>query len=248
MGKEEDLDTKTQLQALYQVQQLDSALAALQKQYGAMDQGRAEKAALDAAKAANQEADARVHASSATQTDTELELKAIEAKTAEYETKLYGGTIHVPKELQAIQDEVEMLKRQRIRLDEKILTTMDELEANRKLKAETQARMTEANRAYKLKAAAAKLEAATLVDQARTLTAQRAEAVKTVPPSLLKKYDVLRNVKNGLAIVMLEDGNACGGCKMGLASALVVRIQDGLSMEVCDNCGRLICPPEGKKA
>src|SRR5690242_10769945 len=128
---------KEQLLSLYELQKLDSALAALQKQYSALDPGRTEQSEATAAQAAHQEADAALHATSAALHDAELEQKSVEAKTAEFEKKLYGGSIRVPKELQAMQEEIEMLKKQRGRLDEKILTLMDDLEIQRTREAET---------------------------------------------------------------------------------------------------------------
>ncbi|HZP82374.1 MAG TPA: C4-type zinc ribbon domain-containing protein, partial [Chthonomonadaceae bacterium] len=234
------MDVQTQLLTLYHLQQLDSALMALKKQYNALDPGRAEQRAADAAIKAHQEAEAALHATSAALHDSELEQKSVEAKTADFEKKLYSGTIHVPKELQAMQEEIEMLKRQRGRLDEKILALMDELEAQRAREAETRQARAAAEEALKTKQAAYKQAANTLVAQARELQAQRAEAVKPIPPALLKRYDSLRASKAGVAVAPLEDGNACGGCKLGLPSSLVERVQEGRSLEVCDNCGRIL--------
>ncbi|HZO88403.1 MAG TPA: C4-type zinc ribbon domain-containing protein [Chthonomonadaceae bacterium] len=237
------MDTKAQLQALYRLQQLDSALAALQRQYNALDQGRAEKAALEAAQAAHKEADTTLHATSTALRDSELEEQTVETKAAAMEKKLYGGTVRAPKELQSLQEEIEMLKRQRGRLDEKILTLMDEVEAQRAREAETKQALAAAEAAFQAKRAAYKRDAEALVAQARIVAAQRAEAAKAVPPALLKRYESLRASKGGLAIAALEDENACGGCKMGLPSSQVKRIHEGNTIEVCENCGRLLCIP-----
>jgi predicted nucleic acid-binding Zn-ribbon protein len=231
---------KAQLLQLYELQQLDSALAALQKQYNALDSGRAEQAAAQTAQAAHKEAEDTLNATSAALHDTELEQKGVEAKTAEFEKKLYGGSVRVPKELQAMQEEVEMLKRQRGRLDEHILTLMDALESQRQREAETRQALTSAQETLKTKQAAYKRAADQLVAQARALTAQRTEAAKTIPPALLKRYYSLRASKGGLAVAAIEDANACGGCRLGLPSSLVEKAHQGDSIEVCDNCGRIL--------
>jgi predicted nucleic acid-binding Zn-ribbon protein len=231
---------KEQLVALYTLQQLDSALDVLKKQYAALDTGLAEKAAHEQARAAHKEAETALHTASGALRDVELEQKAVETKRAEYETKLYSGTIHVPKELQAMQDEVEMLGRQRGRLDEKILVLMDELEVARTREAETKRTLKGATAALKAIQSAAKQAAETMVAQARTLSAQRNEAAKAITPALMKRYDSLRAAKGGLAIVRIEDGNACGGCKMGLSSTSVKLVHEGNSIEICDNCRRML--------
>lgn len=232
---------KEKLADLYALQQLDSALDALKRQYAALDPGRAEEAAYQAAKTAHDEAEAKLHATSGSLQDAELEQKTVESKRAEYEKKLYGGTVRVPKELQAMQEEIDMLGRQRSRLDEKILALMDELETDRTREAQTRQTLTTTQAALREKHAAYKQNAETMAAQARLLSAQRKEAAQKVAPDLSKRYEMLRAAKGGLAIVPLVEGNACGGCKMGLPSSLVKRVRDGETIEVCDNCGRLLC-------
>ena len=68
-----------------------------------------------------------------------------------------------------------------------------------------------------------------------------------MPDNLIKRYESLRLSKAGVAIVALQDGNACGGCKMALPSSLVTRIHAGTGMEICQNCGRLLYDLEAKE-
>ncbi|HZT41328.1 MAG TPA: C4-type zinc ribbon domain-containing protein [Chthonomonadaceae bacterium] len=237
---------KEKLAALYALQQLDSALDALKKQYAALDPGRAEEAAYRAAKAAHDEADANLHTTTTALRDAELEQKAVEAKRTEYETKLYSGSVRVPKELQAMQEEVEMLGRQRGKLDEKILTLMDDLEGVRAREAEARQRLTETETALRAKRATYKQEAERMQAQARELAAQRKQAAAAVAPDLIRRYESLRAMKGGVAIAPLEDNNACGGCKMGLPSQLVHRVRVGTTLEFCDNCGRILFDAHSK--
>src|SRR5580698_229066 len=131
---------KEQLATLYALQQQDSLLTALKRQYSLLDTGKAEKAEYDLADAANKEALEGLHTVSADLKDTELEQQQIEAKRKEYDTKLYSGKVTNPKELQAMQDEVEMLVRQRTKLDDKIIVLMDLLEARKQEQAATSKR------------------------------------------------------------------------------------------------------------
>src|SRR5689334_2713311 len=117
---------KAKLAALFALQQLDIAIDALKKHYTSLDSGKQEQATYHAALAAHKEADAALHAITTSIRDTELEAKSVEEKRVAYETKLYSGSVHAAKELQAMQDEVEMLARQRSRLEEKVLAFMDQ--------------------------------------------------------------------------------------------------------------------------
>jgi predicted nucleic acid-binding Zn-ribbon protein len=226
---------------LYELQQTDTALDALKKQYAAMDKGQTERATYDAAKAAHQAAAAALKATHATQTDIELEQKSVENKRAEFETRLYSGKVTNPKELQAMQDEVEMLARNRSRLDEKLILVMDELETQTRVEAEAKKALSVATSVLKKKAAAVEAEKNTLVAQYKLLETQRHAAAKEADPALLKRYDNFRATRGNPAKAPIVDGNACGGCRMALPSNLVGQVHRGEGIQVCQNCGRLLC-------
>ena len=235
------MDKKAQLLLLYDLQQLDSALDALKKLYGALNQGKAEQAAHEAAKAVHKEADGELKVVQTAIRDAELEQQSIEAKKTEEEAKLYSGKVRSPKELQALQDEVEMLDRRRATLDEKLVILMDGLETRRKRAAGTKQELNAATAALRAKVTAFNKETETMRSQALELSKQRAASSAAIPPDLLKRYDRLRPTKNGVAIVAIVDGNMCGGCNMGLPSSVVTRVHEGSAIVLCDNCERLLC-------
>ena len=231
---------KEKLAALLALQQLDTAIDSLKRQFAKLDSGKTEQSAHQAAQLARKEADGAVSAAKAAAADTELEQKSIEEKRVAYETKLYSGKVTSPKELQAIQDEVDMLARNRDRLDEKLKSLMEELEECRVRQSQAVKAMKEADAHSKSVQAAYKLETETIVAQARETIAKREEASKQMPPEILKLYNTIRRDKSGIAVVPVEDGNSCGGCKMGISSSTVKRLQAGNSIETCDNCLRIL--------
>jgi len=235
------MDKKTQLLLLYDLQQLDSALDALKKLYGALDQGKAEQEAHEATKAAHKEADGELKVVQAAIRDAELEQQTIEAKKKEEEAKLYGGQVRAPKELLALQDEVEILDRRRGAFDEKLVILLEGLETRRKRAAQTKQEHSATTAALRAKIAAFNKDTETMRAQALELSKQRAAAAAAVPPELLQRYDRLRPTKNGIAIVAIVDGNTCGGCNMGLPSSVVTRVHEGSAIVLCDNCERLLC-------
>lgn len=235
------MDTKTDLTLLYHVQQQDSAMDALKRQYSQLDQGKLEQAAQEAAKAANKAATAALHAAEGSLKDTELEQKTVEAKRASVELKLYSGSVSAPKELQSLQDETEMLGRQRDRLDEKILILVDELELRRTEATVAKQALSAATAALKVKVLAFNSASEKMRAEAQTVANARAAAAREVSPAMLKRYDTLRATKGGIAIVPIEDGNACGGCKMGLPSTTVTSIRQGQAVILCDYCVRILC-------
>ncbi len=238
---------KEQLADLYALQKIDSGMDALKRKFAALDKGASEKAAYDAANAAFKELDHALHGTSGMLKDTELEQKAVEEKRAAEEKKLYGGTVRNPKELTAMQEEVEMLARQRSRLDEKIVLLMEEVELAKQHQVAAKKTLSAARAALKAKVAVAQTSADEMSAIAQKLTAYRKEAVKKIPESLLKRYDELRRANQGIGIAAVVDGNTCDGCRMGLPSQIVTRVRLGKDFETCLNCGRLLCEGDAKK-
>ena len=231
---------KEKLLALYDLQQIDTALDAIKRQYAAQDRGQEERAHYDTAKAAHDEALAALQAAETNHKDTQLEHDGVITKHKEVETKLYSGKVSNPKDLQFMQEEVEMLARNRERLDEKLTSLLADVEACRAREKAAKKTLSEAIKAYNVKASASQAQSATFKGQAETLTEQRNTQAKEIAPDLLKRYEKLRTAKNGIGIVSLQDGNACGGCKMGLSRDTMLRVREGKVIVICENCERML--------
>ena len=231
------------LNALYDLQQVDSALALATKQYQALDPGRAEQAAAESAKALFERQEREHHETTRDLHDAELELKTVETKKKDFEAKLYSGKVQNFKELESIQQEIEALGRQRGRLDERILTLMDQLEVRRSEEAAAKAKLEQADAALAAKQADYKAKARALADKIRSLTSQRNEMAPAIPPALLKRYDSIRAAKQGVGIGRVEDG-VCSACHTTLPSNLVRSVEETENVETCENCGRLLCAKE----
>lgn len=238
---------KEQLAALYELQKVDSGMDALKRKFAALDKGEAEKGAYEAATAAFKEMDQAMHGVSGMLKDTELERKAVEEKRASEEKRLYSGSVRNPKELAAMQEEVEMLARQRDRLDEKILLLMDEKTAAERSQAEAKETLSAAKAALKAKLTTAQASADQMAGMAKQLMDYRTKAEQPIPKPLLQRYEALRKQNQGVGIVPVVDGNACGGCRMALPSQVISHLKQGRDVQTCPNCGRMLVEAESKK-
>lgn len=234
------MNDKADLLLLFEVQQLDTAIDSLRRQYASLDRGQAEQIRYVEAKSAHQEAEEAQSAIKALLLDLDLELKGVEAKRSEEETRLYSGKVRAAKELQALQDEVDSLKRRRELIDEKVLIQMDAMEQCKARFHQTKTELDEVKGRLKEKKAGSKKEDDTIKAQYQELSRQRNSIASEVPAKLLERYDKLRPTKGGLAVVAIEDGNSCGGCRMGLPSSVVVRVKEGHEIVLCDNCSRML--------
>ncbi len=230
------------LTPLYALQQIDTALALAQRQYQALDQGRAEQAAAESARVMYERMQRTLQETQTDLRDSELELEAVERKKKEYEKKLYSGKVQSPKELMDIQGEIDALGRQRGRLDERILKLMEQLEIRRQEEAEGRGKLQVAEAALATKQAQYKAAARALAGQMKLLMAKREEAAKPIPAPLMKRYDSIRAGKQGVGIAQIQDG-LCGACHTNLPLNLIRRVEETENVETCENCGRMLCLP-----
>jgi predicted nucleic acid-binding Zn-ribbon protein len=228
------------LAALYHLQQVDSALAVAQKEYHGLDQGQAELAAAEEARSAYAGASHDLHSTSGSLRAAELELQSVEAKKKEYEGKLYGGKVSAPRELEAMQHEIEALGRLRARLDETILGLMERSETVKVAEETTKEALARAEAALAAKQAAYRESARRLATTVRDLAAERKLRQVDIAPALLKRYEAIRAIAHGVGIARLE-GGLCGACHTNLPANLIRNVKEALATETCENCGRLLC-------
>lgn len=175
------------------------------------------------------------------QTRREDEIAGLEEKVARDERLLYGGTVSNVRELQALQDDVEGMKRRISSLEDAALAIIDQLEPVEAEIAEIDgrldvARVDEAARGGELAEAEAQIE-----EELAKVTPERAAAAASVPADLLAEYVRIRGRQGGIGVARLV-GSRCDGCQLTLAAAEVERVKrsDRGSLVHCEECGRIL--------
>ena len=176
-----------------------------------------------------------------TQKRLEDEVASVEEKAASVHGQLYGGTVTSPRELQALQDDENALKRHQSAVEDKVIEQMelavpldeqaDELATRLSTLHADVERVTES-----LATAEAELDAE--IDGVQT---ERATIAGGVDPDLLERYEQLRHDLGGIAVARLV-GTNCGGCHLTLSAVELDRIrhQPGDAVVLCEECGRLL--------
>lgn len=207
-----------------------------------------ERGELEARRAAHTELDAR-RQEVVERRDAELreerrlddEVRALQAKAKAEDTRMYSGTISSPRELQAMQADIEQLRRQAAEREDQELEVMVRREA---LDAEVEA----------LEAAQAALVAemqtllAALEKQEREIDAElaveeagRAALAPTIPEGTLRLYEQVRANNRGVGAARLVGMN-CQACHLALPATEVDRIrhlpEDTLAR--CEHCGAIL--------
>jgi len=175
------------------------------------------------------------------QAGAEAELAALEARLAELDKRMYSGTITASRDLQAMADEIEHLKRRRSSFEDAVLEAMDELEPVdaevARLEGEEAGAEAAAEEVREAITAAEKVIAGEEDDEQRA----RAGLVGTLPAALTEQYEAIRSKLGGVGAARLV-GGSCTGCHLTLPAVEVDRLKRVAPDEVvlCDQCGRIL--------
>lgn len=171
----------------------------------------------------------------------EAELSMVEAKVAELDAKLYSGAITVPRELQAMQAEGEVLRTRRSVLEDEVLVAMGEREQVEDGVTEL-TRRREALDVEGARLRAAVAEAQSTVDRELAVeVGARAAAAAGIPAELAALYEQLRAHLGGIAAAPLVNGR-CGGCHLALPATEVDRLrkEPADTLVRCEQCERIL--------
>jgi len=237
----------TPLEQLLVVQEHDSAIDHLRHRRATLP----ERATLTRAEAVIRELDApiaevrgRLEVVSRDVKRLEDEASSASAKVTEVEGSMYSGSITSPRELQAMQSEIEQLRRHQRALEDRELELMESQEAIDGELAELAGR-GEAGETEAQTARAAVAEQESVIDaEIAAETDARSAAAAGISSNLLAVYDGCRAAARGVGVARLV-GNTCQGCRLTIPSTEVVRIRKaGPEGDVahCDNCGAILVP------
>lgn len=232
------------LQKLWQLHEIDAGLVEVRKRAAALDPG---KAIMQEIKALEAElADKGGHAKSLSSELTDLELKqqGIDEKLKKIDKTLYGGTVVSPREVEAYEKEIEMLKRQRSQNETRVLELMELSPPATKVAEGIQKRIEEK------KAELAEYQKRVVKEQERLkaefarLSALRPEAAKGIEPGLLARYDAIRNKQGGIGMSKVTKQSTCEMCGMKLPVRSIELAKEG-RVATCEACHRILYYTEG---
>jgi predicted nucleic acid-binding Zn-ribbon protein len=171
----------------------------------------------------------------------EHELAVVESKLAEDQARLYSGEVGIIRELQALQAEIDALRRRKGDLEDRVLEVLDEREP---LDVGLAALEAEQERAFEEAAEVEGLVAAAQAEIDVELAAEveaRSTAGDGLPPAVVAEYDRLRVRLGGIGAAPLVNGR-CGGCHLSLSASELdaLRRQPPDALLCCEQCGRIL--------
>ena len=167
----------------------------------------------------------------------EAELESNGEKIRKFNGQLFE--VKTNREYTALQGEIQTLNRADSDLEEKILISMDEVEAQEKIrdKLRVEADGLEKNLdQVKKRLEEAEKEIAVLMQEAGS---ERKEAVEGLDSHLLRKYETINRAKRGSAVSAIERG-ACQICNRAIPPQRIIEVKKMQSLILCEGCGRIL--------
>ena len=182
---------------------------------------------------------AAVAKSSAAQMEIDLVVGEFDAKVAAAEAKLYGGKITLARELQDLQAEIEMIKRQRSEQEDRQLVVLVELEEVQSSFAAASAALAEAESAWLADQSSMTDERGVLEGEVAALGAKREAQANAVAGSELALYEQVRKGHGGRAVARMRNA-MCESCRVGIPTRQAQDARTSANPVRCPNCGLIL--------
>jgi len=207
-----------------------------------------ERAELEARRVAHSELEAR-RAEVAGRRDVELreerrlddEVRSLEAKAKAVDTKMYSGTVSSPKELQAMQADIDQLRRHAGELEDEELEVLVRRETLDSEVAELEAAQAALAAEVESLVAAIAAQEQEIDAELAAEEAARAALAPDIPAATLRLYDQIRVGNRGVGVARLVGMN-CQACHLSLPATEVDRIRHlpADAMARCEHCGAIL--------
>jgi predicted nucleic acid-binding Zn-ribbon protein len=227
--------TGEELEQLIAVQERDRALDRLRTQSAELQQrarltelhGQQRALAGEASKVA--EALAEVAGEEARLDD---EVQAAARKADEVERTLYGGTVTSPRELQALQSDLESLRAHQSRLEDRELEWMEQRESLETQNAEVERRQADlVAEIERTGHSLAEDDGRIAEEMSREEDARRA-LTDTIDPALVADYEARRARNRGIGVAVLV-GSTCQACGLSIPAVEVDRFRHAPPGTIC---------------
>ncbi len=156
------------------------------------------------------------------------------------EGRLYSGVVVNPRELQDLQADVNMLKRQRGHEEDALLEVMVELDTARGKRDASTQELESLKVSWAAEQRSLTEEQQRLETEVSDLERRRADTVARIPPTETALYEQVR--RNHVRPVAQMHNNACNACRVGVPMRTAQEVRTSPVPVRCPNCGRILLP------
>ncbi len=225
--------------ALYQLQQLDLELERVAAEQQVVAKSLQGNARLQELRIEHNSAQQQLRSRLQAQKEAEWALEELTRRLGAQEQRLYSGMVSNPKELNALQQEIQHLRTQQGRQEDTYLEVMEateSLQEESRRKAET---LQQAEEAWTRESAAMLARRDQLEVRKQELQARRTQMLTSIDAGFISRYEAMRRAKQGRAISKVEQ-NSCQWCRVILTPSELQRVRISSQLQTCTNCGRIL--------
>ena len=172
------------------------------------------------------------------QGELDTDVQQASTRLKELEQRLYSGKTAASKDLLAIQQEIQLIQKKRVGLEEKLLEQMEQVEAGQKAVAIIVTELAVAEAAWQTEIPKLQQEHERLEKHAQKVAQAYDAAEALVSAGDLKIYRALQKSK-GTAIAKVERG-LCSGCAISVPSHELQKLRTSTIPLRCSNCSRFL--------
>jgi len=228
---------------LYELQKIDVTSLKVRRRLLQLKDQLSESNELKSAQSRVEELEAEHEKWQSQQKMAESETETLAAKIEESNASLMGGTIHNPKELEALQASIEGLQRQRETMETTSVEALVKVEELAAQLAEAQEKLTSVQERWSADQVQLTEEDTKLKRIYLALKKQREQVSVGVNQALVQRYEQMRQRKGGVAVATVEN-DTCGACHVQLPTGVLSTVRNHPESQVlCPTCGRLLFVP-----
>jgi predicted nucleic acid-binding Zn-ribbon protein len=227
---------------LLALQAVDTSMDRLASRRTLLESGQALSAArvsADAADAVFGELRLRIDEMNRDASRFEHEIDTIGQKQVAEEKRLYDGSVVNVKEMEALQHEIENLKKRRSDREDELLALMEQREALEAQAVDAKVMGDAEREKVDQVGSSAREQLTTIEAELSRFEAERAQILPDIPAELLELYEELRPQKKGVAAAALTDG-VCQGCHEQLSSVVLDKLKKTDGVPRCEYCRRIL--------
>ena len=230
----------TQIAAiLFQLQQLDIELDRLSAEQQSIRSSLLGNSTLQKLRSEYQAAQQQVQTGIQAQKEAEWALEDINNRLKSQEQRLYSGNVVNAKELQTLQQEVQHLRAQQGRQEDRVLEVIDHAEALQEMAQHKQTVLKEEEETWKQESSSLIARSDQLKAHINDLKQKRSQISQTIEEGLVERYDKMRRSKQGRAVSKVEQ-NSCQWCRVILTPSELQHVRISTELQTCTNCGRIL--------
>ena len=229
----------TVLKQLYELQEIDLEILSVEHSLPAIQKRLSESPAITKLEARLGLMENALKEASGQRRNLEREAQELREKLSSIESKLFSGGVTRERELEALQQEQNFIKRQLSEYEDKLLEVMMAVDNGTATRDKLASELVKLKSERELETASLHAEQTELHRKIKELSKDRTEVAANITQTNLAQYDSIRKKRGGQPVAKVV-GGICQGCRVRLPSGEAQRAKSSGDLVRCSSCRRIL--------